>query len=253
MPTPPTQKDLLSRLQPPAWKEGGSATHLLGTDELGRDVLSRVVYGARISFEIGFAAATVAALIGTVGGIAAGYLGGFIGGVVRRLIDIQTAFPFLIIALTIVAVFGASVPTLIITLAFWTWVPFARLAQARALVIREMPYVSAARGIGAGRTWIIARHVLPNVIAPLAVLWSFVVAQAIVAESALSFLGVGLPPPTPSWGSMLSDGRVYLSTAWWIAVMPGLALLILIAAINLAGVWLSGRLDPRTLQAVSRG
>jgi peptide/nickel transport system permease protein len=250
---PPSSEDLLARLQPPVWSAHGTSHHLLGTDELGRDVLARVAYGARISFEIGFASATLAALLGTLAGVGAGYLGGFFGGVVRRLIDIQTAFPFLIIALTIVAVFGASVKTLIITLAFWTWVPFARVAQGRALVIREMPFVLAARSIGAGRSWIIAKHVLPNVVAPLAVLWSFVVAQAIVAESALSFLGVGLPPPTPSWGSMLSEGRTYLSTAWWIAVVPGLALGVLIAAINMGGSWLSARLDSRTSEAVSRG
>ncbi len=242
-PHQPNAENLTARLLPPAWDAHGSSHYLLGTDELGRDMLSRLIYGASDSFVIGIAAASIAAVLGTLIGIIAGYAGGWFGWLTRRMIDIETAFPFLVIALTIVAVFGASVLSLIVTISVWTWVPFARLAHARTLVLKEAEFVRAVVAMGAGTPRIIARHLLPNLAPPMIVLWTFVVALSILIEAALSFLGVGVPPPAATWGSMLSEGQDYLQTAWWISVFPGIAIVGTIVLINVTGTWLSSRFE----------
>ena len=239
----PNAESLTARLLPPVWDAHGSSHYLLGTDELGRDMLSRLIYGASDSFTVGVAAASIAAVLGTFVGIIAGYAGGWFGWLIRRMIDIETAFPFLVIALTIVAVFGASVSSLIITIAVWTWVPFARLAHARTLVLKEADFVRAVVAMGAGTPRIITRHLLPNLAPPMIVLWTFVVALSILIEAALSFLGVGVPPPTATWGSMLSAGQDYLQTAWWISVFPAVAIVGTIVLINVTGTWLSSRFE----------
>lgn len=245
LPISPTDQVLLSRLRPPAWSEGGGLPNILGTDELGRDVLARVIYGGRVSYLVGLVASTAAALIGVTLGILAAYRRGAIESVVLRIADTQTAFPFLIIAITVVAIFGATIRTIILTLIFWQWVPFTRLAHAKSLGIKETEYFKAATAIGRRPLEIAFVHILPNILPPLVVVWTFVVARSILAESGLSFLGLGVPPPTPTWGGMLSAGRGYLEIAWWIPLMPGLAIVAVVAAINVLGDWMSDRWDPR--------
>lgn len=243
--TSPTEQDLLNRLAPPSWFADGDPAHLLGTDELGRDLLSRAVYGARVSFAVGLAAATGAGLVGTALGILAAYRRGWVEAVIMRLVDLQTAFPFLIVAISIVAVFGASLRNLITVLIIWEWVPFARLVHAKTLTVKSTDYFRAAIAVGRRDLGIALRHVLPNVAAPLVVVWTFIVARSIVIESSLSFLGLGVPPPTPTWGGMLSASRGYLDTAWWIPLVPGAAITLVVLAVNVLGDWLNRRWDPR--------
>lgn len=243
--TSPTEQDLLNRLAPPRWFADGDPAHLLGTDELGRDLVSRAVYGARVSFAVGLAAATGAGLVGTALGILAAYRRGWVEAVIMRLVDLQTAFPFLIVAISIVAVFGASLRNLITVLIIWEWVPFARLVHAKTLTVKSTDYFRAAIAVGRRDLGIALRHVLPNVAAPLVVVWTFIVARSIVIESSLSFLGLGVPPPTPTWGGMLSASRGYLDTAWWIPLVPGAAITLVVLAVNVLGDWLNRRWDPR--------
>jgi peptide/nickel transport system permease protein len=242
-PFDPTEQSLLARLAKPSWM-GGEGGHLLGTDELGRDVLSRVIYGGRVSFTVGFVAATLSGLIGTVLGIVAGYRRGWFEAVVMRVVDVLTAFPFLIVALAVVAVFGARLSVLIAVLVTWEWVPFTRLAHAKTLNVISSDYFRAAVAIGRGATGILARHVLPNIAGPLIVVWTFVVARSIVIESSLSFLGLGVPPPTATWGGMLSAARGYLDTAWWVPLAPALAITVVVMTVNIVGDWFSERWDP---------
>lgn len=241
----PLAQTLTVRLTPPVWADGGSWSHPLGTDELGRDLLARVLYGGRVSYLVGFVAATASATIGIALGILAGYRRRFVETVVLRLVDVQTAFPFLIIAITIVALVGASLRTIVITLVLWQWVPFARLAHAKTLGVKEQDYFRAAVATGRGDLGIAVRHVLPNILPPLMVVWTFIVARSILAESALSFLGLGVPPPTPTWGGMLSAGRQYLGSASWVPLVPGFAIVFVVIAINVVGDWTSDRWDPR--------
>lgn len=241
----PNAQVIMNRLAPPAFLEGGSWDNPLGTDELGRDVLARVIFGGRVSYLVGFAAATTAAMVGITLGIAAAYQRGLLEVVVLRLVDIQTAFPFLIIAITVVALVGASLRTIIMVLIVWQWMPFARLAHAKTLTVKESDYFKAAVATGRRPGGIALRHVLPNITPPLVVVWTFIVARSITIEAAMSFLGLGIPPPTPTWGGMLSSGRQYLETAWWIPLMPGIAVILVVVSINVIGDWLSDRWDPR--------
>ncbi|MPZ63336.1 MAG: ABC transporter permease subunit [Propionibacteriales bacterium] len=241
----PVEQSVVDRFLPPAWVDGGEAEFLFGTDHLGRDVLTRTLYAGRVSLSIGLVTAICAALIGVTLGIIAGFREGLVGTVVMRLVDIQTAFPFLVIAIAVVAVVGPSVPTLIATLTFWTWVPFARVAQGSVLKIKHQEYIAAARMAGTSTGKILLRHVLPNALPPLLVIWTFAIAQVIVAESALSFLGLGIQPPTPTWGSMVSQGRQHLDIAWWAATVPALAIVAVVLAVNLVGDWLRDRFDPQ--------
>ncbi|WP_341250406.1 ABC transporter permease [Euzebya pacifica] len=242
-PHAPTDQSLLNRLAAPDFA-GGLAGNLLGTDELGRDILSRVIYGGRVSFAVGFVAATGAGILGTSLGIIAGFRRGWIEKVILRLVDVQTAFPFLIVAISVVAVFGASLATLIVVLIAWEWVPFARLAHAKTLGVTTTDYFRAAVAIGRRDIGIVLRHVVPNVAGPIIVVWTFVVSRSIVIESALSFLGLGVPPPTATWGGMLSASRGYLDTAWWIPLVPGLAITIVVMCVNIVGDWLNDRWEP---------
>ena len=244
-PSDPAKNRLLDRLTPPMWAQGGSSRHPLGTDTLGRDVLSRLLHGARISLIVGLAAVLVAGVVGGGLGLVAGYRGGWADDLLMRLGDIQLAFPVLLLGVAVIAVLGASLTNMILVLGASGWVTYARIARGETLSLKERDFVAAARALGAPARHVVARHLLPNVLPPLLVVTTFSVARTIIAEASLSFLGLGLPPPTPSWGAMLDEGRNYITTGWWLALFPGLAILLLVLAINLCGDWLRDALDPR--------
>ncbi|HET6367578.1 MAG TPA: ABC transporter permease [Pseudomonadales bacterium] len=244
-PSDPVKNHLLDRLTPPMWAQGGSARHPLGTDTLGRDVLSRLLHGARISLMVGLAAVLVAGVVGVGLGLVAGYRGGWADDLLMRLGDIQLAFPVLLLGVAVIAVLGASLTNMILVLGASGWVTYARIARGETLSLKERDFVAAARALGAPASHVVARHLLPNVLPSLMVVTTFSVARTIIAEASLSFLGLGLPPPAPSWGAMLDEGRNYITTGWWLALFPGLAILLLVLAINLCGDWLRDALDPR--------
>jgi peptide/nickel transport system permease protein len=244
-PHDPYAQDLGNRLRPPFWLPGASPGHLLGTDGFGRDILSRILYGGRVSLLIGFACSSVSATIGITLGLLSGYVGGKLGLVILRAADIQLAFPFLVIAIAVIAILGSDLPVLVGLLSVAGWVYYARITRGQTLRIRNAEYIEAARVIGCGSARIILRHVLPNVLSPNLVIWTFAIATLILIESSLSFLGVGVQPPTPSWGNMLSEGRTYVDDAWWLAIFPGLAITITVLAVNTLGDALRDILDPR--------
>ena len=244
-PVDPIRNDLLARLAPPMWMDGGSARHPLGTDTLGRDVVSRLLYGARVSLLVGFAAVLVAGVVGVALGLVAGYYGGRLDDLLMRLGDVQLAFPVLVLAIAVLSVLGASLGNVIVVLGLTGWVTYARITRAETLSLRHRDFVEGARALGARDAAILWRHILPNVLPPITVVATFSVARTIIAEASLSFLGLGIPPPAPSWGAMLDEGRNYLTTGWWLALFPGLAILALVLGINLVGDWLRDALDPR--------
>jgi peptide/nickel transport system permease protein len=241
VPDNPMRQQIAKRLLPPFWAPGGSLKNLLGTDQLGRDVLSRIIYGTRASLLLGMTSVLLAMVVGTSLGMLMGYSEGRISLILLRITDVQLAFPFLVLAIAIVALFGASFFQLVAVLVLWAWPSFARLARAQVLVEKEKEYIVAARAVGASSTWIITRGLLPNILSPLMVLSTLTLAQMIIFESALSFLGFGVPPPSPSWGSMLSDGRDYVGSAWWLITFPGLALMLAVLAFNTLGDYLQDR------------
>ncbi|MDX7951280.1 ABC transporter permease [Lichenihabitans sp. Uapishka_5] len=246
-PTTPTRLDLRARLSPPAWVVGAKPGHLLGTDNVGRDVLSRVIYGSRISLSVGAAAAVLGMLIGSTMGLLAGYFGQWVDAVISWLINVQLAFPFTLLAIFLLGTVGGGFGAVVVVLALATWVNYARIVRGEVLAIRSRDYVLAARAVGVptGRT--LLRYILPNVAGPIVVVASFSTAQAILTQAALSFLGVGIDPSVPSWGAMLNEGRAYLQSAWWIAVFPGLAIALTVLGANLLGDWLRDWLDPRSV------
>ncbi len=246
-PARPTQLDLRARLAPPVWVEGGKPSHILGTDNVGRDVLSRVIWGSRISLSVGAAAAILGMVLGSTLGLLAGYFGRWVDAVISWLINVQLAFPFTLLAIFLLGTVGGGFGAVVVVLALATWVNYARIVRGQVLAIRSRDYVLAARSIGVptGRTlW---RYILPNTAAPIVVVASFSTAQAILTQAALSFLGVGIDPSVPSWGAMLNEGRDYLQSAWWIAVFPGLAIALTVLGANLLGDWLRDWLDPRSV------
>ena len=249
-PSDPIKNSLLDRLTPPMWAEGGSAKHPLGTDTLGRDVASRLIYGARVSLVVGFAAVVIAGLIGIVLGLLSGFYRGWLDDLLMRIGDIQLAFPVLVLAVAVLAVLGANMINLIVVLAVTGWITYARIVRGETLSLREREFVDAARALGARDGWILARHILPNVLPPIVVVATFSVARVIIAEASLSFLGLGLPAPAPSWGAMLDEGRNYITTGWWLALFPGVAILLVVLGINVVGDWLRDVLDPRMERSV---
>jgi peptide/nickel transport system permease protein len=240
-PADPIKNALLDRLTPPTW----GRAHPLGTDTLGRDVASRLLYGARVSLVVGFAAVALSGVVGVGLGLVSGWYRGWLDDVLMRLGDVQLAFPVLVLAVAVLAVLGASVVNLILVLAVTGWTTYARIVRGEVLTLRERDFVAAARALGAGDAWILRRHLLPNVLPPITVVATFSVARTIIAEASLSFLGLGIPAPAPSWGAMLDEGRNYITTGWWLALFPGLAILVLVLGINLVGDWLRDVLDPR--------
>ncbi|WP_084628590.1 ABC transporter permease [Amycolatopsis nigrescens] len=244
-PHDPQVQNLLVRLRPPAWQSGGSAEHLLGTDQLGRDLLSRMIYGARVSLLVGASAALLAGVIGAAVGLVSGFLGGWVDRALMRLADIQLAFPSILLALAVVGFLGSGLWYVIIVLGFTGWVSYARVVRSEVLSLRSREFVTEARAIGVGDLTIMRRHLLPNVLAPLATIGTLHVASAIVAEASLSYLGLGVPKSIVTWGAMLSDGQLYLGTSWWIAVFPGLALTVTALAVNVTGDVLRDVADPK--------
>jgi peptide/nickel transport system permease protein len=241
----PVEQDIGERLRPPGWRDGHGARHVLGTDHLGRDLLARVIYGARPALLVGFAAVVISGLLGMAAGLLGGYFGGWIDDVLMRLADIQLAFPFILLAIAVIGVLGPSLETIIIVIGVSSWVIYARVVRAAVFSLREREFVQAAQALGGRDGRVLLRHILPNALTPWLVVATLDMARVIVIESALSFLGLGVQPPTPTWGGMLADGRVYISTAWWLATFPGLAILVSVLGINLFGDGLRDTLDPR--------
>jgi peptide/nickel transport system permease protein len=245
-PFDPIEQDLGDlRLKAPGFRDVAGRVHPLGTDHLGRDLLARVIHGARPALLVGFAAVAISGLIGMAAGLIAGYFGGRLDDVLMRLADIQLAFPFILLAIAVIGVLGPSLTTIIIVIGVSSWVVYARIVRSAVLSLREREFVQAALALGSGDGRVLLRHILPNAFTPWLVVATLDMARVIVIESALSFLGLGVQPPTPTWGGMLADGRVYISTAWWLATFPGLAILVTVLGINLFGDGLRDTLDPR--------
>jgi peptide/nickel transport system permease protein len=243
-PADPYRQAIASRLEPPgAIVEGRIFS--LGSDHLGRDVLSRIVYGTRISVLISTVSVSGAAVIGVVVGMLIGYSGGWADRVIMRLVDLQLAIPFILLALFVVALWGPTLPNIILTFVITGWPPYVRLMRARVLVIRALGYVEAARALGQATRTILLRHILPNALNSVVVLASFQMAQILIIEGALSFLGLGVQPPNPSWGNMLAEGREYMDSAWWLTVFPGLAIVVSATAVNVVGDALRDLFDPQ--------
>ncbi len=240
----PNEQFLLHRLKPPLAGFGTSDRHLLGTDQLGRDILSRVIYSARTSVIIGLMVVLVSGTIGVTIGMLSGYLRGIVDDFLMRLADIQLAFPFLLLAIAIIGVLGNSVWNVILAVSVANWVIYARVVRGETLSVREKVYVEAARSMGASSLRVVLLHILPNVSPSVIVISTFGVANAILAEAGLSFLGLGVPLSVPTWGSMLADGRRFVDTSWWLAVFPGIAIFVTVLAINLVGDYLRDVLDP---------
>lgn len=244
-PYDPLRGSLAKRLKPPVWMDGGSADHLLGTDKLGRDILSRIIHGARVSLAVSLVAIFVGGIIGVSLGLVSGYFGGLTDAVLMRLVDISLSLPTILLALVLVAAVGPSFGTVIAVLVVLLWARYARLVRGETLGIKERDFVARARVAGASHTRIMARYIFPNVVNSLTVLATLQVGYVILLESALSFLGAGLPRPTPAWGLMIADGRELIVTAWWVSMFPGLAIMLTVLALNLLGDWLRDHLDPK--------
>ena len=242
--TDPNLQNLSSTLVPPMWMTGGSGAHPLGTDNLGRDLLARIIWGSRVSAIVGICVVAIGGSIGVTAGLLAGYRRGWVDALIARITDVQLAFPLVLLAVAIVAVVGPGLWTVIAAIGLTSWVQYVRVVRAETLSLREREFIAAAQAAGATSSRIVTRHLLPNVTSVAIVLGTFEIARAVVFESSLSFLGLGVPPTTPSWGGMLADGRQYLDTAWWVALFPGLAIMIAVMGVNLLGDGLRDALDP---------
>jgi peptide/nickel transport system permease protein len=248
-PYDPETTDLRARNTPPAWESGGSTAHLLGTDPVGRDMLSRMIYGARVSLFVAFTVTVLATIIGVTFGMLAGYYGGVIDEALMRIADLFLVFPFILLAITVIAVLGSGLRNMLIVLVVTGWVQHARLVRGQVLGLRSVQYVDASRVSGARNVRLIVRHILPNIVASVIVLATMQLAFVLLTEAALNFLGLGVDPSTPTWGSMISQGRTYIYNAWWVITFPGIAILLTVLAVNLLGDWLRDTLDP-TLRVV---
>jgi peptide/nickel transport system permease protein len=242
---PPDEQNLMARLRPPAWFSNGDSGHLLGTDQLGRDLFSRIVFGARTSLVVGFAATALACVIGVTVGLIAGYHGGLADHGAMRMVDLALAFPPLLFAIVVMAVLRPSMESVILVLVVNGWAVQARMVRGQVLSLRDREFVHAARAVGASPVRVMAQHMLPNLVAIITVVATVQLGQFILAESALSFLGLGILPPEASWGSIINEGRDYVYTAWWIETFPGLVLVVAVSGVGLLGDWLRDALDPR--------
>jgi peptide/nickel transport system permease protein len=252
-PRDPTDQSLLLRLKPPIWLPDAEGAYLLGTDEVGRDILSRMIYGARVSLSVGLVGVLIGSILGTVLGMLAGYFSGPVDEIIMLLADMQLAFPFILLAIAIIAVLGpdpaGAIPwKLIVIVGISGWMTYARVCRGVVLTLKEREFVQSVRALGGSDNRILFRHILPNILSPVIVLATLDLARLIILESTLSFLGLGVQPPAPSWGGMLGQGRQYLDTAWWLSTFPGLAIMLTTLAISRGGDWLRDVLDP-TLRA----
>ena len=247
-PYDPEKDDLVSRNIPPMWQEGGSSEHILGTDPLGRDMLTRIIHGARISLLIATIVLSIGTVIGLLVGLAAGYLSGTVDEILMRIVDFTFAVPFILVALVTVIVYGQSFALVIILLTIFSWNGVARQARAETLSLKTLDYVAASLVAGASVWRIMYRHVMPGLINTVIVVTTLRLGSLILTEASLSFLGVGIPPPTPAWGVMVAEGRNYIYTEWWISFFPGLAIMLTVLAFNFLGDWFRDRFDPRLRQ-----
>jgi peptide/nickel transport system permease protein len=244
-PHDPLKGALSKRLKPPAWAQGGSIEYPLGTDKMGRDILSRMIYGARISLLVSFMAIFVGGSIGTTLGVISGYFGGKIDTLIMRLVDITLSLPTILLALVLVSAIGPSFGTVITVIALILWARYARQSRAETLTVKEQDYIARARVAGASHSRIMLRYIFPNIVNTLVVLATLQVGAIILLESTLSFLGVGIPRPTPAWGVMVADGRELIVTAWWVSMFPGIGIMLTVLSLNLFGDWLRDHLDPK--------
>jgi len=244
-PYDPTATNMLERKLPPAFMEGGSTSHLLGTDGLGRDIMSRIIYGGRVSLSVAMLVIAITASFGTALGIAAGYLGGNLEAVLMRVTDISMAFPGLLLAMLLSVGIGPGFWTVVLALSILGWAPYARMIRGETLKVRELDFVLQARIAGASPVRIMIKHIFPNIINSLIVVMTLAVGLMILAEATLSYLGIGIPASTPTWGTMVADGRNDLSSAWWISTLPGIAIGLVVLSCNFLGDWLRDKLDPR--------
>ncbi len=244
-PHDPIKGSLALRLKPPMWEKGGSITYPLGTDKVGRDVLSRIIYGARVSLRVSVEAIVVSGFIGTALGLISGYFGGKVDALIMRLVDISLGLPIILVALVFVAALGPSFATVIAVITILLWARYARQVRGETLSIKERDFIARARVAGASHFRIMFRYLLPNVVNTLIVLATLQVGFVIIFESGLSFLGAGIPRPTPAWGLMVADGRELIVTAWWISMFPGVAIMLTVLSFNLVGDWLRDHLDPK--------
>lgn len=241
-PFEPNKQDLMRAMVPPQYFAG---PHFFGTDHVGRDLLSRLIYGARVSLAIAGAVVMISGAVGIALGVVSGYFGGRVDFIIQKVVEMVWAFPPLLIAIAILAFLGQGLGNLILALTLQRWIPYCRVVRAEAMTLKEREFVVAARSIGASHLRILGRHLLPNLIQSALVIGTFAMAAAIIAEAALSFLGLGVPPQIPTWGSMLADGRAYVSTSWWMSLFPGLAIFATVLAINMLGDALRDNLDPK--------
>jgi peptide/nickel transport system permease protein len=245
-PHDPDAQNLMLRLKPPAWSPEAAPGFLLGTDELGRDILSRVIYGSRVSILVGVTATLLSGMLGSIVGLLAGYLGRGTDQVLMRLADIQLAIPSLLLALAIIAALGPGLGRVIVVLGITGWVTYARVVRAEVLTLRSREFVAAAEAIGVSRLKIMSRHLLPNVVPSIATVGTVQIAAVIILEASLSYLGLGVPPSIPTWGGMLREGQLHLANAWWIAALPGFAIMLTTLSINIVGDLLRDVSDPKT-------
>lgn len=248
-PYSPVAASLPDKLKPPFWQDGGSTQYLLGTDRLGRDILSRIIFGSRVALSVSIAGILVGGLIGSVLGVLAGYFGRWVDGIIMSIADLSLALPIILLALVLAIVLGPSLLNVIIIISALIWARYARQVRGEVLSLKERDFVHLARIAGCSDTRIVLLHVLPNVANSLIVLATLQVGWLILMEGSLSFLGVGVPPPDPSWGAMVADGRELIASAWWIAALPGLAMLLTVTAMNMLGDWLRDALDPKLRQS----
>ncbi|HEY7649445.1 MAG TPA: ABC transporter permease [Methylomirabilota bacterium] len=247
-PADPYEQSLRLRFRPPAWEEGGSWAHPLGTDRLGRDMLARIMYGSRVSLAVGALAVLLASAMGAAVGLVAGYYGGRVDAVLMRVTDATLSFPTILLALILAVTVGPSFTNVVVAIAVILWARYARVIRGQVLTLMALDFIAQARLAGASAWRIITRHLLPNTLNTLVVLVTLQVGYVIIVEASLSFLGAGIPPPTPAWGSMIAEGRDFVTSAWWASFLPGLAILLVVLAFNLLGDWLRDTLDPKLRQ-----
>lgn len=247
-PADPYDQSLRLRFRPPVWEERGSWAYPLGTDRLGRDLLSRIIYGARVSLAAGVVTVLISSAFGAAVGLVAGYYGGRTDATLMRVTDATLSFPVILLALILAVTMGPSFTNVVIAIAVILWARYARVIRGQVLTLMTLDFIAQARIAGAGAWRIITRHLLPNTLNTLVVLITLQVGYVIIVEASLSFLGAGIPPPTPAWGSMIAEGRDFVTSAWWVSFFPGLAILLVVLAFNLLGDWLRDTLDPRLRQ-----